>query len=229
MYKEHSAIEKPADSLVIWRYMELWKFLDIIDNKKLYMSRCDLFEDKYDGRIPVKSVSELDDEHPLKQVDNFSESTLRKCSYLSCWSSEQKETYPLWKIYSDYRNSVAIKTTVGDLIESISQEKSAQQIGKVKYIDSDGPYRFRGNTYQFFFEKRNYFIFEKEVRILTELQFKDYTELLNLPLGITIEIDPNKLINEIVLAPKADMNFKKLIELKLKDSNILAKVSFSDI
>ena len=207
----------------------MWKFLDIIDNKKLYMSRCDLFEDKYDGRIPVKSVSELDDKHPLKQVDGFSESTLRKCSYLSCWSSEQKETYPLWKIYSDYRNSVAIKTTVGDLIDSISQETSTQHIGKVKYVDSDGPYRFHGNTYQFFFEKRNYFIFEQEVRILTELQFKDYTELLNLPFGIKIDIDPHKLIKEIVLAPMADESFKNLIELKLKDSNIQVKVSFSDI
>ena len=157
MYKDHPDINTPEISLEIWRYMELWKFLDIIDNKRLFLSQVSQFEDKLDGRIPSSKIREASLDHPLVKIDNFAEKILKKSHYINCWSSEDDETYPLWKIYSDYRNSVAIKTTIGDLIKSFSEEESEQYIGKIKYINPADTYFFHGNTNQFFFEKRKYF------------------------------------------------------------------------
>ena len=229
MYKEHEHINTPKRDTVIWRYLDLWKFLDIIDNRKLYMSRADTFEDKFEGRIPNRKVNDLQDGHPLKNLDGFSESSLKKSSYISCWCSEQDETYPMWKIYSDYRGALAIKSTVGDLIDSISENDRNQYIGKINYVNPKETYVFAGNTFQLFFEKRDYFVFENEIRIMTTLPYENGRELLELPLGTKLNVSPEKLINEIYLAPLADQNFKNLIELKLKDIKMEIPVSYSDV
>lgn len=165
----------------------------------------------------------------LKKIDDYSEFALNKQTYISCWTCEEDEDYALWKIYSDYKSAIAIKTTVGKLIDSISDEKSIQRIGVVNYFNRNSGYVFRGNTYQLFFEKRKYFSFEYEIRVLTELIFENYEELLKHPLGTSINIKPEILINEIYLAPLADMNLKNLIELKLKELGLIIPVKFSEI
>jgi len=229
MFEKHKSVITPDRDLIIWRYMDLWKFLDIVDNKKLYLARADTFEDKFEGRIANRKIRDLDDNHPLKKIDDYSEFALKKHTYISCWTCYEDEDYALWKIYSDYKTAIAIKTTVGKLIDSISDEKSIQRIGVINYSNRSSGYVFRGNTYQLFFEKRKYFSFEYEIRVLTELMFDNYEELLKLPLGTSINIKPEILINEIYLAPLADENLKNLIELKLKELDLKIPVRFSDI
>ncbi len=229
MLQKHKSVITPDRDLIIWRYMDLWKFLDIVDNKKLYLARADTFEDTFEGRVANRRVCDLDDNHPLKNIDDYSEFALKKQTYISCWTCNEDEDYALWKIYSNYKLAVAIKTTVGKLVDSILDEKSIQRIGCVKYINHNSGYIFRGNTYQLFFEKRKYFSFEHEIRVLTELMFENYDELLKLPLGTSINIKPEILINEIYLAPLADLSFKKLIDLKLKELNLKIPVKFSEI
>lgn len=207
----------------------MWKFLDVVDNTRLYLSRSDTFEDKFEGRIPNNSIKDLDASHLLKKIDDFADFRLKKQTYLSCWSREQNETYPLWKIYSNYRTAIAIQSTVGDLINSIDTETTDQYIGQVEYVNPQGSYEFWGNTFQFFYEKRNYFQFEKEIRLLTEIQVENNDELSKLPLGTTIQISPDILIKNIYLAPLADTNFKKLIELKLESIQLDVRINFSDI
>jgi hypothetical protein len=80
-----------------------------------------------------------------------------------------------------------------------------------------------------FFEKRDFFSLEKEVRILTELRYKDSDELAALPKGYKINIDPHLLIDEIKLTPLADENFKKLITSVLDIERILVPVNYSVI
>ncbi len=199
MYKTHPEVKTPDISLEIWRYMDLWKFLDILDNSRMYLSQASQFEDKLDGRIPIHRLKAEETDHPLKKIDSFAESSLKRSHYIGCWSSESKETYPMWKVYSDYKTAVAIKTSVGDLINSISEEEKNIYIGKIKYVNPHGSYQFGGNTFQFFFEKRDYFSFENEIRILTTLGYKDSKELLNLPSGIFIKSKPLLLVNGLGL------------------------------
>lgn len=229
MHKTHPAVKTPEASQLIWRYMDFWKFLDILDNSRLYLSQASKFEDRLDGRIPIHGINSLETEHPLKQIDSFAESSLKRSHYIGCWSYEVKDTYPMWKIYSDYKTAIAIKTTIGDLIESISGEEKNIYIGKINYLNPLGNYQFKGNTLQFFFEKRDYFSFENEIRILTTLEYEDNKELLGLPPGTFIKTNPEILINEIKLAPLADESFKKIVELKLSSMGLDIPVTFSEI
>lgn len=229
MYKKHPDIKTPDLTQEIWRYMDLWKFLDILDNSRLFLSQAMQFEDKLDGRIPNHKVKLLDDKHLLKQLDDYSAFSLKRSNYVNCWSSEVSENYHMWKVYSDYRTAVAIKTTVGDLINSLSEEEKNIYIGKINYVDPNKSYEFNGNAIQFFFEKRVYFSFENEVRVLTSMRYNNSRDLLELPSGTFIKIKPEIFIKEIKLAPLADESFKKMIELKLSDLKMKIPIKFSEI
>ena len=38
MYREHKYFELPEKKETIWRYMDFWKFKDLIESKTLYLS-----------------------------------------------------------------------------------------------------------------------------------------------------------------------------------------------
>jgi hypothetical protein len=65
--------------------------------------------------------------------------------------------------------------------------------------------------------------------MLTIIPYNGGRELLELPTGILVKANSKKLIKEVKLAPLANESFKKLIELKLKDSQIVAEVKYSAI
>ena len=73
MLQKHKSVITPDRDLIIWRYMDLWKYLDIVDNKKLNVARADTFEDTFEGRVANRRVCDLDDNHPLKNIDDYSE------------------------------------------------------------------------------------------------------------------------------------------------------------
>jgi hypothetical protein len=229
MFKEHTVINTPQSDTIIWKYMDLWKFLDLIDNSRLFFCQAKQLEDKLDGRIPINYINKLDEKHPIKEVDKFAQTVLKWTHYVNCWSKEENETYPLWKVYSDYKTAVAIKSTIGHLIESISNDTKEQYIGQVNYVTPKHNYAFHGNTFQFFYEKRDYFAFEKEVRIISILPHKEAKDLIGLPTGCHVQINSNLLIDEIRLAPLANENFKNLIALKLEALKLDIPITFSEI
>jgi hypothetical protein len=50
MYLNNKNIKLPEDpSTIVWKYLDLSKFLDLLMSKKLFMSRSDKFEDQYEG------------------------------------------------------------------------------------------------------------------------------------------------------------------------------------
>ena len=57
--------------------------------------------------------------------------------YCSSWFLRKNESHYMWTEYGDNRNptSIAIQTTVDDLIESIKSDRHQIHIGRVEYID----------------------------------------------------------------------------------------------
>lgn len=222
MYEAHESIDCPSHDQVIWRYMDLWKFLDLIDNQKLYLSRTDLLADKYEGTVPRQSIV-------LESLNTHSEKYLKENVYISCWTTRKYEDYALWKIYTDYRTAIAIKSTVARLVESISDNKSIQRIGLVKYVNHSDDYVFQDNYYQYFYEKRNFFSYEHELRLLTDKVEGIFDDFIETTMGLYINVKSQALIEEIYLAPMADLNLKNLIELKLKNIGLEVPIRFSKI
>src|SRR5213595_1582221 len=47
---------EPSDDTVIWRYMDLRKFRDLMASEELYFRRADLFTDKSEGLQRIRDV-----------------------------------------------------------------------------------------------------------------------------------------------------------------------------
>ena len=49
----------PTENYKIVRYLDLVKFISLIQTKKLYFSRLDKFEDRYEGTVPELSIQDF--------------------------------------------------------------------------------------------------------------------------------------------------------------------------
>lgn len=46
----YTSYEVPDDDAVLWRYMDLAKFVSLLKDKALYMTRADMFEDPFEEK-----------------------------------------------------------------------------------------------------------------------------------------------------------------------------------
>jgi hypothetical protein len=60
MYLDNPNIKLPDDSdTIVWKYLDLSKFLDLLLSQKLFMSRSDKFEDQYEGTFSEPTFEEI--------------------------------------------------------------------------------------------------------------------------------------------------------------------------
>ena len=96
-----------------------------------------------DGFFKEKEVAELplmknDRDRLLKQLHSF-QTLLRDFSnhlmFCNSWFLKEYESHSMWAEYGDKRNptSIAVQTTIGDLINSIESPDYQIHIGKIKY------------------------------------------------------------------------------------------------
>ena len=106
---------KPQTEL--WRYMDLARFLALIDRKELYFSRLHEFEDTWEGAwSPSDPLFRRDPEY-MKLAASHLTSSL---PLVSCWHENETESVAMWKLYVSGKEGVAIKTTVLSLIQLLS-------------------------------------------------------------------------------------------------------------
>jgi len=117
----------PPDNTTIWRYMSFTKFVDLIATKKLYFHRLDQNEDSWEGFLP-------------ENYDIKDKLYIRYNRYINCWSINNYESAAMWKVYGPPGESVAIKTNVGKLKESLKGFGIPIHMGKVKYEKENIPH-----------------------------------------------------------------------------------------
>ena len=60
MYHNNPNIKLPEDTeTIVWKYLDLSKFLDLLLSQKLFMSRSDKFEDQYEGTFSEPTYEEI--------------------------------------------------------------------------------------------------------------------------------------------------------------------------
>lgn len=236
IYKDFD-YEKNKNKL-LWRYMDIGKFINLISEKKIYFSTPDQLEDidKYDSSLStynevyLKSISELitpstERSNNNNDVLNFLKK-IRPIIGMSCWHQNSRESYSFWQSYSN--NGIAICTTLDSLVQSLPKTKKFI-IGKIKYnkgnLSSSVPDMFQESILYHFFNKRQYYSSEKEIRILTsiyddsadlkrihDIKFQDILYNYELYKDIKFctgdknqkyDINIDLLINKIYIAPKA--------------------------
>ena len=218
MIVKNENLESPHGNTVIWRYVGLDKFLDLLISQELYFSNAAKLSDKYEGLIPKRNQdyllktfknkglsieqAEFERQKTLKNIHDLKALTL-----LNCWTINQSESYALWKIYlGGSKSGVAIRTTVSKLTKAIKKGNDPYKediyISKVKYTDfiKDNP----ENRFNIITTKNKFYEYEKELRLFI-FHNPSESDNNNLPYDISegrrLKIDLNELIDEIYLSP----------------------------
>ncbi|MFD2939897.1 DUF2971 domain-containing protein [Flavobacterium notoginsengisoli] len=209
MYLNNPNITLPEDpDTIVWKYLDLSKFLDLLLSKKLFMSRSDKFEDQYEGTFSeptYEEIKKLAVDNP--EFLNFYK-THRERVAISSWHINEYESFAMWQIFTKNNEGLAIQSTIGRLQKAVKPENNFDQyIGEVNYIDYKKEYIPFDDLFFPFLFKRKSFQYEREVRILTDTSKSD----IKLNDGLKIHVDINQLIEKIYIHPKSENWYKKLV------------------
>jgi len=227
---------EPSDDAVIWRFMDLYKFRDLVASEELYFRRADLFSDRSEGLPPedyARRVLGLDpydinDRIKLNNHLGFLAQN-RECYYISCWHLYHQETLDMWEQYGD--DGVAVCSRYGLLKSALDGLLDEAQLGLVRYGTDHLANTF--NTLEFITTKQIQYSQDREVRAwLTVIHpFEGGNRHIDLnnfphpaPLGLNPRnswvpeckrrrIDLRSVITQVVISPWADRDAVEEIEL----------------
>lgn len=249
MIVKDKRLNKPHGNTVIWRYLGLDKFLDLLASSELFFTNAAKMTDRYEGVIPKRNEKYIlrnlknegfdNEEARLEsQIKLHQTNSLRALTLLNCWTINQHESYALWKIYlGGSKSGVAIKTTVSKLERAIKKGEDPFDediyISKVIYTDfikEEPESRFNVTT-----TKNKFYEYENELRlfIFNYPRSEGGTETpYDISIGRRLKVDINELIDEIYLSPFTGQWFDKTLvdtidrfnpelKKKIKNSEIL--------
>lgn len=164
-YPDNFLIEEYNDKF-LWRYIDLHRLIDLLNNKHLYFTRFDNFEDGLEGLtgkgIGLKVFTQgnpitkdninksFDEEIQLKLIkDDKNRRQLyldtltgsQQTQFANCWFLGDRESLAMWKLYSK-NDGVAIKFNARQLINTvIATAKSYTKTDfKILYL---GPVKYK--------------------------------------------------------------------------------------
>ncbi len=198
----HLGIDR-TEEFVLWRYMDLTKFMLLLFSKSLYLRRADLFEDRFEGSLSLGTINAMGTSNlPLMartMLQQHFESRIYQC-YVSCWHEAPHESMALWKIYGD-AGAVAIRSSYrrlrsalpcltddalssgqGDVkFNEMGRPQVVQHldIGRIRYLDYDTAVVPNAYVWSSLLCKRIAFEYEKEVRIFVLADSAREMEVLN--------------------------------------------------
>lgn len=224
-------------------------FYGFIEKKALYLRRVDLFRnsDPYEGKrsqfhtaveqeiqdmiVDINKTNGID-RRILKRISKvifYMFDTEARCSYVNCWHINEFESLAMWELYAKKYPSVAIKTTIGKLRQSL-KNCDTLKIDAVTYVEK------LIDDIDIVFRKHSAYCYENELRIVRKIEnkfeideknsFEKNIESLNNRVEYTYEeVDITKLIDAIYIKPKTKevdiLKIKTQIEQEYKKSEII--------
>ena len=158
---------EPSEDAVIWRFMDLRKFRDLMASEELYFRRADLFSDKSEGIPPERYALRVLGLDPYDINDRVSLNHHlgslaqdRESYYVSCWHLHRQETLDMWEQYGD--DGVAVCSRYGLLRSALDGLLDETHLGLVRY----GTDHLAGifNTLAFITTKQVQYSQDREVR-----------------------------------------------------------------
>ncbi len=227
MYINSSNITLPEDNdTIVWKYLDLSKFLDMLLSQQLFMSRSDKFEDQYEGTFSEPTFEEIKKIAANKPEFLDYYKSHREKVVISSWHINEYESFAMWQIFTKNNEGLAIQSTIGRLKEALRPENRVEQyIGNVNYIDYKKEYIPFDDAFFPFLFKRKSFQYEREVRIITDVSAHD----ISVNEGIKINVDLNQLIEKIYIHPKSENWYKKLVIELVSKLNFAIEIEKSDL
>jgi len=223
-----------ADDLIIWRYLTIEKFRDLLETQTLYFRRMDKFIDEYEGYLNDHTKKVLDNMF-VGEFSNHEEmgnslktalKHIKELTFVNCWHIADKESKEMWDNYAEATAGVVIKTTAKRLMASILKtDLGALHLRKVEYLDTIDNEVDLSNLLRILNTKQKNFEFEQELRMILIYTKGDIdpadgeTVIMDIPeKGLKVKVDLNILVEKIYIHPRAtktDYQLLRRIVLKL--------------
>lgn len=230
----HPCFKEPANNNIrIWRYINLAKFVDLIQTQTLFFARADFLRemDKHEGTYLTnyshqlntmlsQKIIPLPDNFPVSlethlllqtQMDEYNEQTAIKQHFINCWHMSEFENFAMWKIYSELYG-VGIVSTYQRLCDSFIDEKWNYYnekykiyIGEVIYIDRNQSAIPQNYGFWPYMHKGIEFFYEHELRCVI-------WDIVSQNQNMKIKVDMDALIQQIYISPFAPHWFKSTVE-----------------
>lgn len=236
-------------SSILWRYMDVAKFLHLLETRSLFFSRADRFEDAFEGASGIASrESEWDDfylnffleavrnpppghgppsdevaeQNARRLLASFRENAdrSRRSTFVSCWHANTGESEALWRLYCPPGSAgIAIQTTAESLLGAL--DPSVQiKLGHVQYVDFRTSF---AGLHDRIFWKRKSLSHEAEVRAVSSGNLGEDRA------GLPVWVDPSILITAIVPSPFAPKWFPTLLAALLQRYDLQVPTSESEL
>jgi hypothetical protein len=252
-FEIHPNVTTPPDNTVLWRYLHLSKFMDMLERRVLRFTRIDNLEDPLEGRHTDAERAHLDS-LPLVSTPTGTMRTgdaylrgsqlVRATGFVSCWFAGRDESIAMWDLYS---GGIAVKSSVGLLKAALQSHEKRVFIGGVRYVSpTDTPWD--NNLIAMCFRKVLAYRHESEVRaMIWELShsraqspvvkvgpgasWEDSLRPLadGMPSGLEVPFDFQQLITEVWIGPREQRWIRILVEQIMKRYGVTQQVIASSL
>lgn len=158
------------------RYMDVFKFKDLLETSTLYFRRADKLPDMLEGTVSDEgihgtSASDIAFGKQVVRGEGYQriaaqQEVAKSCTFLNCWHINDKATEKMWKAYTSSPESVVVFTTHAQLARAL---KHPVLMSGVRYITADTPRTLFDERSAFFYKDADQFAFEKEWRLLIDV------------------------------------------------------------
>ena len=212
-FAAHSDLDVDAP---LYRIMPKKHLEQLLRTNTLYFRKVALWDDTWEVPSKFWKSTGKDVSYSKIELANISQKDL----YGTCWTDDI-DSDAMWRIYSYYKDGIAIQTTIRKLFQSIDFSAFLIDpnfvdgfIGPVRYENIDGNVFFDDKSYQYpeymvpSYIKRNAFAHEKEIRFLlcapNYLEFHPTNELgiTSDSSGLHLPLLGNGFIEKLILDPR---------------------------
>jgi hypothetical protein len=228
-YTSHPSCQPPDDeNALIWRYIDLAKFVSMLDHHALFFSQTTRLTDRFEGSYPEPNVRAREFSsrvRPLSHQWAMAHKTARSLVYVNCWHHNEYESAAIWDLYGQRDSGIAICSTFARLRDSMASTPEHITIGMVNYIDYARDRMPENNELDPFLHKRLSYAHEQELRAL----YIDPTLPEETPAGLDIDCDLDTLIDAIFVSPKAASWFRDVVTSITEQYEIAKQVRQSNL
>jgi len=227
----HSFLTQPALADSLWRYMDFSKFVAMLVNKGLYLSRLDKLGDAYEGWVPQSPKGYYDGflgrKFMQRDLDLRKQSQASKLDFfISCWHANERQSDAMWKLYSKGTEGIAIRTTSRNLQAALTDAPEDLWLYEVMYADLEKEPIHGGSMVRACVTKRIPFAHEKEVRVVWHnseppVSIRKKHELDS---GFYVNCNMTTLIEQVYVAPTENPWFVPIVKDVLVRYGINAEV-----
>jgi hypothetical protein len=233
----------PSHLSSVWRYMDRWKFEDMLNKSAIFLSRSDLVPDVHEGTLSLANVCQrrwVYMHRQRKMAKRHSVlvrelANVKRWTYICCWRVDDNEDAQCWERYITEPNGIAVRTTYRKLLERTATIFCAG----IDYIDYENDWVIETNPLLPFTYKQRQWNWEREFRIIIQqfpranITFDDalYCDCAqrNPNCGISLQVDLGRLIDKIVVGPGSSREFFECVRRGAAKAGLDSRVNRSTL